>query len=184
MAESKKLIHTARKKVIEKADPFRRIYSLRRRHRYAAALRDLMDVESLRLNAPYRSEANHAWYCVGDLAYEMQQVELATIAFRRALRSRSDDVEALWALGNCYSALGRARMAERYFRRAVVLTNNSDPRLVFNLANSLLDQGKYELACSAFREVVTRATGRLRSAARKNAALTELQVAATKSARK
>lgn len=154
-------------------DPFLRIYALRRRRRFSAALRQLVDVESLRLRLPFRREANHAWYCAGDVAYLLGQIPFAISAFRRALRSRPDDVQALWAMGNCYSDLGRARMAERCFRRALALSGDSDLRLLFNLANALLDQGKYGLALNMYREVKRRSTGPLRAAAKKNSELAE-----------
>jgi tetratricopeptide (TPR) repeat protein len=157
-------------------DPFALIYALRRGRQFRRALGKLVDLTARRLNPAYRWDANHAWYCVGDLAFQLKEVALARDAFRRALRSRPDDVEALWALGNCYTELLRPRLAERCFRRALALDKDS-LSLRYNLANALYDQKQYQLAMREFRKVGKTARGKLRAMARRNELLAQSQIA-------
>jgi tetratricopeptide (TPR) repeat protein len=148
------------------SDPFELIYSLTKRRRYSAALNALIDSNLFRLRAPFSSEGNHAWYCVGDIAYRLRHFEIAKEAFRRSLKSRPDDWEALWALGNCYSELSRPRMAERYFRKAIAIAGREKPQLTLNLANVLFDQSRYKDSLVEYRKVVQAKDKRLVSSAK------------------
>jgi tetratricopeptide (TPR) repeat protein len=87
----------------------------------AAALRRLIDLPTCRLRKHFRIDCNHAWYCVGDILFKQRMIEEARDAFKKSLRTRADDIDALMAVGNCYDELQRPKIAERYFQKALDL---------------------------------------------------------------
>jgi tetratricopeptide (TPR) repeat protein len=143
-------------------DPYRRIYALSRRGEFSAALAGVLDEEG-RIRPAFREDLNHAWYCVGDLLYRLDQFDEAMCAFRRSLRSRPADAEALMAVGNCYDDLGRPKMAERFYRRALASDEleqaGISEGLRYNLANTLFDQGRMKEAVRIYTQL-----GKARSA--------------------
>lgn len=134
------------------ADPiqYRTVFQLSRDSKWKQAIALMLDRKRTRLRPEFRSDGNHAWYVVGDLYWKDGDIGNALLAFRKAVRAWAEDVQALWAVGNCYSALGRHRMAERFFRRALKI-DPANPSLAFNLGNSLFDQKRYEEALPAYR---------------------------------
>lgn len=117
------------------------------------ALQQIVDLSSWRLRGVFRSDGNHSWYVAGDLLLKLDRCPDAIIAFRRALRAWSADRQAISALGYCYSELGKARLAERCFRRALAL-DSTDRAVRYNLGNALFDQGKYECAVDEYHKVI------------------------------
>lgn len=62
------------------------------------------------------------------------------------------------AIGKCYDALKRPKLAERYFRKALsvparTLSAKSRAHATYNLANSLLDQARLDLLVRIKRAV-------------------------------
>jgi tetratricopeptide (TPR) repeat protein len=105
------------------------------------ALRRLLTQDGS-LRAGHFGDRNHAWYCAGCAYFDLGEYERARSAFRKALRSDPSDVECLLAIGNCYDAEERPKLAERTFRRALALDPDSETeaKLYLNLANALFDQ--------------------------------------------
>jgi tetratricopeptide (TPR) repeat protein len=140
-----------------------------KRKRYSAAVRKILDVESQRLRTEFRFDANHSWYFVGDLYTKMDDHKAAIPAFRRALRNWPMDVDALWAIGDCYTSLGSPRFSERYYRRAYALRKGS-AELIYNLANTLLDQNRFDEAILMYRKI-RKGSIKLHELAQKNLAI-------------
>ncbi len=133
-------------------DAFGRINELVRRDMLVEALREIYDRQTGELKSPFLSDANHAWYVVGDIAFRLGDFESAIRAFTASVAAREDDIEALWALGNSYSEAGRADEAERILRRASTLDPQNEV-LLYNLANALFDQEKYREAIDLYSSI-------------------------------
>lgn len=137
---------------VRMVDAFGPIYKLIRAHRYDEALALLLRPDATKLERRFRSDVNHAWYLVGDIYFKKGRFKDALIAFKKALRTKPDDYQALWAIGNCYSEIEMPAIAERYFRRALTY-KPAEKGLIYNLGNALLDQGKFSEALRSFNEV-------------------------------
>ena len=139
------------------SDEFFEIHVLLRKKRFTAALRKLLVPRSVTLRREYSHDAssrNHAWYLVGDCFFRTSNMPAALLAFRKSALAWPGDVQALWAIGNCYSELGKHRLAERFFRRALVCASlREKPALRFNLGNALYDQKKYESAIQEYQKI-------------------------------
>lgn len=156
-------------------DPFARVHSLLRQGELSAALGLLCDQDRKQIGDVFRVDRNHAWYCVGDILYRQGRINEAKDAFKKSVRTRSDDVQALMAIGNCYDQLKKPKLAERYFSRALSFCNrrnSGDKRneILFNLANSLFDQGRMDEAIRTYKKL-NRAPLELRRKAKRNLAL-------------
>ncbi len=77
---------------------------------------------------------------------------LAIDSYRRALREKPDDADALNGLAVCYASLGRYDLSQGYFERALA-NAPTDLRIYRNLARSLESQGKTEDAAGVLKEV-------------------------------
>ena len=143
-----------------------RISAMTKQGKYARAVAQMLDVSSQKLHAEYKFDPNHSWYVIGDLYSKRNDFENALLAFRRALRSWTRDSQSLWAIGDCYSALEQHKFAERYYRRALEITPKNK-ELIYNLANSLFDQQRYEDAISMYKSL-GRCSANLRASASKN----------------
>lgn len=162
---------------------FQEIYSLVRKGQYIAALDLLCDKKHERLNKRYKIDPNHAWYNVGDIFFHQGEYRRALDAFKKALRTRRDDIQALWAVGECYSEIAKPQLAERYFRKALDY-QPKDKNLIYNLGNALFDQGKYQEALEQYKALRKR-DGEVYELAKKNIAVTNdrLRVGSRKPAR-
>lgn len=157
--------------VVETRRIFAAVHQLLRSGQAARALRALYSLPSGRLRPPFTQNTNHAWYCVGVAAFDRRNFSEAALAFKKAARSRPDDSEALWAVADCYSELGRPKLAERYYTQALRVSREKDLSLRFNLGNALYDQGKFSDAIAQYRHVVRGKDKALRRKAQKNLAL-------------
>lgn len=166
-------------------DPvFGPIHALLRKKRYDAALAQIYDKKFKRLRPPYSKDGNHGWYIVGDILYKNGKLVDAVVAFRKSVKCDKADAQALWALGNSYSAMDRPLLAERYFRRALETAAKGDrAKLVYNLGNALFDQAKYHAAISEYRKI-GKSNARLFSMARKNIVKATQKMAIERSAGK
>lgn len=136
---------------------FRPIHTLLKKKQYEKALKLIYEKKSNRIRRPYVIDGNHAWYIIGDIFYKKKRLAESIMAFRRSIRCYKGDAEAAWALGNSYSALNRPRLAERYFRKGLGLALENDrPKLIYNLGNTLFDQGKYSAAINMYRKLEKR----------------------------
>lgn len=150
---------------------FEKVYALVKQGLYGSALDLLYNNQTQKLNPQYKFDTNHAWYNVGDVFYRQGEYQRAIGAFKKALRTRVDDVDALWAVGNCYADMNRPKLAERYFRKAIVFAPDKWV-LIYNLGNSLFDQGKYQDAMGLYMKIPPSETD-LFSAAKKNIQLAQ-----------
>lgn len=136
-------------------DEFNDIYGLIRAEKYDEALALLLCSKGKTIACHFKSDSNHAWYVVGDILFKKGLYKEAIAAFRKSLRNRLDDYQASWAIGESYSLLGRPRIAERYFRQALLQAKSESDKssLIYNLGNALFDQRKYEDAINAYKNV-------------------------------
>ena len=114
-------------------------------------------------------EAHLACYAEADALYRMGQLPRALKAFRNALALAPGDVDTLWALGDCYSELGKPRRAELFYRKArarAAWKRRGD--LLYNIANALLDQRRPASAVRLYR-LVPRSAGAYANARRNEA---------------
>jgi len=136
------------------------IHQWMKQGRLSSVLKAMVDHEE-RLRPEFRFDANHAYYVLGDVYFRKREFRKAKEAFQRSLKSWPHDVEAMHALGNCYDALGRPKMAERVLRRAIAVIKSGETGVsnqvkwdvMVNLGNALLDQGKHDEAVSIFRRI-------------------------------
>jgi tetratricopeptide (TPR) repeat protein len=113
----------------------------------------LIDPKTGRLKRSYAWNANHAWYCVGNADFSRENYEKATAAYRKSCNADPQGAQSLWALGNCYDAMKRPKLAERFFRKALQLDgvkNKDKAALWVNLGNSLFDQKRFQEAAAAY----------------------------------
>lgn len=165
---------------IENQDPFAKIYALTKQRKLARALRLIVDPETHQLRDSVRFDRNHAWYCAGDILYKQNNLSEAREAFKKALRAWPDDIDALTAIGNCYDESHRPKLAERYFRRALLvptIKRNKEKRqsIMLNLGNSLFDQQRFVEACKCYRKLLG-APAEIGVRAKKNLAIAESHV--------
>jgi len=97
---------------------------------------------------------NHAAYVKGDALWKQGRFKEAAHFFQIAVEEWPEDYQALWALGNCYTVLKKPREAEDAFRRALDASSGANRyELVFNLANTLFDQKRFEEAKALYAEI-------------------------------
>jgi tetratricopeptide (TPR) repeat protein len=116
------------------------------------AINRLLLRSSWRLKPIARECGNHSWYVVGVCFSNAGKHRSALRAFRNAARSWPEDGQAHAAIGNCYSELGRPKLAERHFRRSLML-DSKNKSVKYNLANALFDQMEFEAAIPIYRSV-------------------------------
>ncbi|WP_084455370.1 tetratricopeptide repeat protein [Comamonas composti] len=134
---------------------YENIYHNMRSGRYEEVLERILDFKSGNLKFPFEKNANHAWYCVGDAYFKLGKFSEALKAFQRAKKSDSSDAMCFLALGNSYDALGRPKLAERMFRKALNMDLDEYYRAsaFFNFGNALYDQKRYEEAIEIYNHV-------------------------------
>lgn len=133
-------------------DLFKPLYKLIKSRQYDEALEALFVGDIAKLKSQFKSDTNHAWYLVGDIYFKQLRFRDGITAFKKSLRTRRDDYQALWAIGNCYSEIKMPAIAERYFKKALSYKPD-DQRLLYNLGNTLLDQGRYQEALDAYKKI-------------------------------
>lgn len=138
---------------MESKDNFEKVHELLLQRRFADALVEIYDQATDAVLFPYNSDLNHAWYVIGDIGWKTSDLKLALRGFKESLCHRPDDFEALWALGNVLSELGKHDESENCFRRALDL-NPQSSEVAFNLANELLDQEKFSEAVKIYEELL------------------------------
>lgn len=135
---------------------FKNLQKLMKQGKTREVLGALLNVRANRIAAPYNKDLNHAWYLVGVAYYKEERYQEALLAFKNSYRHWEADVDALWAIGNCYSELGNAKMAKYYFIKAKNIGGTEYKGLnaiIYNLGNAYFDLGQYELAISEFKKV-------------------------------
>ena len=95
-----------------------------------------------------------------DQAYELQQYSEALNFYRRAYnrvrrKDRAEGIRVIYRTAMCYHYLNDHRRAEAWFRRAVRM-NYPDPEAILYLAETLVQNEKYEEALQQFRRYAER----------------------------
>lgn len=163
-------------------DSFVKIHGLLRQGKLSIALNLLLDADTNQIKDVFRFDRNHAWYCVGDVLYRQGKFEGSKNAFKKSLKIRPDDVQALMAIGNCYDELKKPKFAERYFIRALNHLDQNKERtkpkreaIILNLANALFDQGRMREAFNLYKKL-DKAPLEIRRKAKKNLALAKSNI--------
>jgi tetratricopeptide (TPR) repeat protein len=159
---------------------FEKVYRLIRSGRLSSAERLLLGSNGTRIQAPFDSDLNHAWYVAGDIRYRRGQMPGAVAAFRRALRHWPDDQDAMMAIANCYSELGRPRWSAYYLEKALRFRGRN-PELFYNLGNAYFDLRDFPKAIQRYRSASRRADGELKASCQRNLALARKSVPARRS---
>ncbi len=121
---------------------------------------------------PDASELNHACYKAGCAHFDCADYSRARAAFLEALEFWPEDWAAWMALGNTLDALSKPQSAEAAFRKALEFVPEAKADgVLFNLGNSLLDQGLYRQAIELYGRVPK--GSQLWAKAEKNASLAE-----------
>lgn len=103
---------------------------------------------------PTASASSHEAYKSGCSAFEKGRFSEAKAQFKEALDFCPEDMEAWWALGNCYDELKKPSQAEECFRRSLELgMGKYESNLLFNLGNSLFDQERYLEAINTYQKI-------------------------------
>lgn len=118
------------------------------------ALSKLLDFDLDNIRKPYNEDINHAWYLVGTIYFKLFDYSHSLQAFRAALKKDPKDYQAAHAIGSCYDQLERYKMAERFFRKALLLHGGNLVETTYDLGNSLLDQNKFSEAISEYKKVI------------------------------
>jgi tetratricopeptide (TPR) repeat protein len=138
---------------ITKEESFDFINTLLKNGNFGQVRKRLVDPLTGRLRRSYAWDANHAWYCVGNAEFNLENYKDAAAAYRRAYKADPNDVQSLWAIGNCYDAMKRPKLAERVFRKALQVDGIEEKdraALSVNLGTALLDQKRFLEAAAAY----------------------------------
>ncbi|WP_435106954.1 tetratricopeptide repeat protein [Arhodomonas sp. AD133] len=137
------------------AGDYERVYRLLREGAYEDAIDEIMKRSTGRVRSPYSMDLNHAWYVLGNLYYESGDYASALESFKKAYRHRPSDAEAMWAIANCYSEIGKPRWSVYYLKKAISVTGGGN-ELHYNLGNALFDMGDYSAAIREYKKVDSR----------------------------
>lgn len=104
--------------------------------------------EGLEILLPLESEQEDWWnlhFFIGLAWRNLGDMEKAIEGFKRVVRIKPGQTDALNELGLCHSVLGDASEAARYFKKALNL-DPENPEILCNLAMAQLSLGKVDLA--------------------------------------
>ena len=134
-------------------DPaFTKIESMIDNQEFLSALDHILNYETGRIKSPFSKDLNHAWYLVGSIYFMCDDFNQSLRALKCSLKHWEDDHQAMYGVACCYSELGKPKLAERYFRKALSLSPNRG-KYIYNLGNALFDQNEYELAIIEYLKV-------------------------------
>ena len=106
------------------------------------------------MNKPGSDLLHNQQYKQGDTLYQNGDFCAAIKEFEAALETRPNDFDTLWAIGDCYLKLGKADMAEQFYRKALtVCPDNKRDVIIYNIGNSLFDQMKYKEAIEQYKNI-------------------------------
>jgi len=153
-------------------DPFAKVRELLKNRKNNELLHALIDEKNGRLRKKFQKNKNHAWYYAGCAYFEMEDLESAKKAFIKAYKYNSTDMQSLIACGICLSEMKKPKYAERIFRKALMQNPEKEEKatIIYNLGNSLFDQGLYKDAIETYTHVIKR-RDKIGVAARKNSIL-------------
>ena len=150
-------------------DLFRDVHVLLAQRKFARALDLVLSAKKNRIRSPYNSDANHAWYLVGEAHIGRGDNSAALTAFKRSRKADPTDWYASWAVADCYLELGKLKLAERHYRLALQSADRKHiSALRYDLANTLFDQGMYSLAIPLYQQASRSSNDVVAKRARKN----------------
>ncbi|WP_446011775.1 tetratricopeptide repeat protein [Candidatus Electrothrix sp.] len=154
-------------------DYYDKVYSLIRQKKYDEALAEILDQGTETLIPPYDEDLNHGWYLVADIYYKKKDYQKAISFLIKSLDDREDDTEAMHAISDCYFKINRPDIAEKYLQSAIAI----EPKqiYVYNLANSLYDQGMFSEALKLYK-TITNEDSELHRMAQKNSILAKERI--------
>ena len=151
-------------------DVFKHIHDLLVSNDYELVLDEVLNFETGRIKAPYSEDLNHAWYIVGDCYFKLSDYQMALRAFKNSLRNRKSDYQAMVAIANCHSEMGKPKQAKHYLLKAI-LSPEAKAQILdairYDLGNAYFDMHKYELAFDEYMKV-RKSAPEVYSLARKN----------------
>jgi len=156
------------------SDPYEPIHALLRAGNFAAALAALHDVEADTIKPPFDDDPIHGWYVIGDIYFKSGNIRSALAAFKECLGHRMDDVDAMWAIADCYFELNDLSMAETFLRHGLRLQPENQG-LLYDLANVQFDQQDYEGAIKSYA-LIDGSDPEIHAQATKNRELAELRL--------
>lgn len=161
---------------IESADdPFKTLHELMKKGGYRKIEELLLCPDGVSIRSPFDFDNNHAFYLLGDIAFNEQKYTRAEYFFERSIESRKDDLEAILALANCFDAQGFAEKARKVLIKAQALKPH-DLSIRFNLANAYFDLGQFSKAIKCYSSVVRSRNSTLSSAAKRNLSLARFRL--------
>lgn len=131
---------------------FEKAHQLSREERYQDMIDTLLSENGATIKSPYDVDLNHAWYLIGDAYYKQGKFQFAISAFKKAMEAWPDDKEAILALSNSYSESNLPEKSEQVLRDGLKKWPNNE-QYIYNLANSLFDQKKYQEAISLYKKI-------------------------------
>lgn len=130
---------------------FEKIYQLGDQKQYAQALAKIYDSNNKALREDYLFDQNQAWYIVANLFYQLNQLDEATYAYKKALEFQEDDIDVYLALSNILNQQKNYTEAIQLLQKALIMIQ--DDRLFYNYANNLFDQGNFLHAIEYYQKV-------------------------------
>lgn len=131
---------------------FEKVHQLSREGKCNDMIDILLSGNGTTIKSPYDKDLNHAWYLVGDAYYRQGKFQFAISAFKRAIEDYPEDKEAILALANSYSESNLPEKAEIALRDGLRKWPNNE-QYIYNLANALFDQKKYQEAISLYKSL-------------------------------
>ena len=103
---------------------------------------------------PKASDLNHEAYREACKHYNVGDFNRAKCLFETALEYWPLDPQALMALGNCFDELNKPLRAEKCYRKSLKYSAEKDvASVLYNLGNSLFDQGKMVEAIECYSKI-------------------------------
>lgn len=131
---------------------FEEVHQFSREGRCQDIIDTLLSENGTTIKSPYDIDLNHAWYLVGDAYYRQGKFQFAISAFKRAIEDWPEDKEAILALSNSYSESSLPEKSEQTLRDGLKKWPNNE-QYIYNLANALFDQRKYQEAISLYKSL-------------------------------
>jgi tetratricopeptide (TPR) repeat protein len=151
---------------------FEEVHDLIHEQELSTALGKLISRKSGRLRDPFSAYPNHAWYLVGDVYLKLKNFSLAANAFKKSIYHRSEDSDAVLALGFCYSENNQPRKAKNVLAKGNSLFPR-DVRIKYNLANAYFDLNDFEAASKLYTTLQKCKDSFIARAAKKNLQITK-----------
>ncbi len=135
-------------------DIFESVHRLMREGLFLDVINILCESSSGKIRKEFSSNRNHAWYCVADSKFRIGDFWGAIAAFKKSLISDPGDIQCFLAIANCYDALRKPKLAERFLRRALLFNpgGRTKAAICVNLGNALMDQRRWAEAVEYLKD--------------------------------